>query len=145
MQTKLWLFIYRLFTKYGPYSMETERNGLKNICFVFSESILNGECYLDNPSNLLLPDRTDYRDNTPQKCISECRKKDFSYAGVQNGVSCFCGNQSPPIRARLDGGKLVPPNFSSRCNQRCEGDHGEKCGGQNREMNVYDTGCQRNI
>ena len=109
--------------KYKPINV-TEK------CYLGSEKYFSGECYLDNSSRLL-PHRTDYADNTPQKCISECRKKGFIYAGVEYGVNCFCGNQMPPDSALLE---------ASECDYRCDGDHSQICGGRNWEMNVYSTG-----
>jgi len=32
-------------------------------------------------------------DNSPDKCIQECRKKGFKVAGLQFGKECWCGNE----------------------------------------------------
>jgi len=93
---------------------------------------LNGECFVDSaPPNRLLPDHNDYPDNTPRKCIFECRKRGFAYAGVQYGINCFCGNTRPPDVWSVD---------SSQCHWPCEGDQAQKCGGLNWQMNVYQIG-----
>ena len=91
---------------------------------------LSGECFLDSASRLL-PDQAVYTDNTPQKCIWECKKKGFAYAGVEYGNQCYCGNTRPPTSALLD---------PSQCNYRCEGDNSQMCGGLNWQMNVFKIG-----
>lgn len=45
--------------------------------------------------------------------------KSFSYFGLQNGTSCYCGKDHGKY------GKLS----DSACNITCNGDEAEKCGG----------------
>ena len=64
---------------------------------------------------------------TPAKCIEACREDGYSFAGVQYGEECFCGNEAPPPI------KIVA---ISECNMECTGDSSIKCGGSYRN-NVY--------
>ena len=90
----------------------------------------DGQCVEDNPSRLL----KDYNDlgnaNTPSACMKKCSDKGYTYAGVQYGSQCFCGNTPPPVDT------LRP---EAQCNRVCPGDSKEKCGGTWR-MNVYKAG-----
>lgn len=65
--------------------------------------------------------------NTPQRCVSICFDKGYSYAGVQYGESCLCGNSY---------GRYGP---ADNCNYRCTGDPGQACGGDSANS-VYSTG-----
>ena len=60
------------------------------------------------------------------KCKNYCFGKGFSYAGVQNGNECYCGNEINPSA----------PKPSTECNKQCTGDRSQTCGGGCR-MNVY--------
>ena len=50
-------------------------------------------------------------------CIEECEHRDFSYAGVQYGKWCFCGNSYGTSGA------------ATNCDMRCGGASQEICGG----------------
>ena len=65
---------------------------------------------------------------TPAVCINACKAKKFRYAGVQDSVQCFCGNNAPVTR-------IAP---MKECNKVCKGDKSLICGGIWR-MNVYYT------
>ena len=56
-------------------------------------------------------------DMTVQKCTETCGEKGFSYAGVQYGKQCFCGDSYGS-----SGG-------ASNCNMPCSGDSAQICGG----------------
>ena len=58
--------------------------------------------------------------------------KGYTYAGVQFGAECFCGNEQP--------GQQFLASVESECNMRCPGDNQAKCGGSYR-MNVYNVLC----
>ena len=62
-------------------------------------------------------------------CVAGCKSRNFTYAGVQDGGECFCGNSY---------GKYgeVP---QTECNLACQSDDSETCGGQWRNS-VYETG-----
>ena len=59
---------------------------------------------------------------TIQMCISICREKNFSYAGLQWQFECFCGEEP------ADGFKW---SWSEKCSDRCAGDSNQICGGTN--------------
>merc|ERR1711962_359265 len=67
--------------------------------------------------------------NTPEHCIDLCRSKGYTYAGVEYGYQCFCGNDPPPSSS------ILP---QSQCWYKCYGDPGQYCGGFH-TMNVYAT------
>ncbi len=54
---------------------------------------------------------------TPRLCAETCGRKGFTYAGVQLGVACFCGNSY---------GRTGP---SQACSTACAGDRNLNCGG----------------
>lgn len=72
--------------------------------------------------------------NSHRKCIEICLQSGFTYAGVQYGNECFCGNSAPPSTAKL---------ADSSCTMKCpvEEEEGgrENCGGYF-TMNVFETG-----
>ena len=59
------------------------------------------------------------------KCVSLCKEKYFSFAGVQNGNQCYCGDEAP-----------IQSAPARECHLNCAGDTSQKCGGHWR-MNVY--------
>ncbi|ORX40197.1 hypothetical protein BD324DRAFT_648797 [Kockovaella imperatae] len=83
-------------------------------------------CYMDcyNGMNRFLPHVAYWNNpaNDPDTCIAACQDAGYTYAGLQWGVQCFCGNS-------LNGS---PPTASTDCFERCTGsaDHaGAHCGG----------------
>ena len=61
-------------------------------------------------------------DLTQDQCVRACTKEDksFSYFGLQNGDSCFCGTKYGRY------GKIA----DSFCNKKCTGNSEENCGGE---------------
>ena len=71
------------------------------------------------------------------RCKEHCKDNGYSFAGVQYGKYCFCGNKRPA--------KQFLAGQQSECNKACAGDSGVMCGGYWR-MNVYcvdESVCQR--
>ena len=66
---------------------------------------------------------------TPTRCIKACQKEGFSFAGVQAGKECYCGNTAPPEDKIVD---------MMECSSPCSGDSSLKCGGVWR-MGVFKT------
>ena len=85
-----------------------------------------GQCYIDNPKRIL-PSRAPVEGGlTIEKCKKLCfEERNYSYAGVQNGDECFCGNDLPNT-----------PAPDAECSVPCSGDEAQKCGGWFR-MNIY--------
>ena len=89
-----------------------------------------GQCVKDSSSRVLPEVNSWHFPNmTRSKCIEACLHSGFSFAGVQTGHECWCGNVAPPADI------IVP---LSECNFGCPGDSTEKCGGAWR-MNVFET------
>ncbi|KAL7410783.1 glycosyl hydrolase family 71-domain-containing protein [Mrakia frigida] len=80
-------------------------------------------CYVDSSSLSGYKDQT--ATNTPATCIATCLSKGFSYAGVEYGAQCFCGNTLTASTAP-----------STDCNVACRGDAKQICGGAYR-LNIY--------
>lgn len=68
---------------------------------------------------------------TPHLCVTECAKLSFSYAGLQNGEECRCGNN-------YSTSHRYPRLYDSECNVKCGGSPLQNCGGYNKNF-VYDT------
>ncbi len=54
---------------------------------------------------------------TIQKCINECARRGYKYAGLQYSIACFCGNSF---------GRFSKAN---NCNMPCSGNKNQICGG----------------
>lgn len=92
-----------------------------------STSLLIG-CFRDTDDRDLSGYAFHFTDNTPGKCIGQCKARGFLYAGLQNVFSCYCG---------LEYGKHGKLNVGV-CTQRCPGDSGFYCGAQMANL-VYGT------
>eukprot|EP01064_Diplonema_japonicum_P016060 TRINITY_DN24084_c0_g1_i1.p1 TRINITY_DN24084_c0_g1~~TRINITY_DN24084_c0_g1_i1.p1 ORF type:complete len:652 (+),score=56.36 TRINITY_DN24084_c0_g1_i1:51-2006(+) len=64
--------------------------------------------------------------NTPTSCAERCSDKGYSYAGVEYGRECWCGNS---IARSIK-------TATKECNKKCTGDPNEWCGGGHR-MDLY--------
>ena len=64
---------------------------------------------------------------TVEMCISTCRKKGYSYSGLQWEVECYCGNEPK------NGFEWAWPG---KCDARCAGNARQICGGSY-AMSVY--------
>lgn len=79
-------------------------------------------CYSDNILfRALTGSKTISANNTVRNCLSTCGQKGFTYAGVEFGNECYCGNQTNPS----------PPQQVSTtlCGSTCSGNSSESCGG----------------
>ena len=65
-------------------------------------------------------------------CIERCTKEGYSFAGVQFGNECFCGEK---VINDLKNNRID----EERCNKPCPGEPTEYCGGY-LTMNIYHTG-----
>ena len=73
-------------------------------------------------------------ENDNQMTVGKCKQlcfedKDYNFAGVQNRVQCWCGDDMPETQL---------PAPQSQCSMPCPGDYTQKCGGWAR-MNVYQS------
>lgn len=62
---------------------------------------------------------------TVEGCEQECAAQSYTFAGVEYGNECWCGNTIPPTTAS-----------ASDCNMSCKGNSAEMCGAGGR-FNVY--------
>ena len=67
-------------------------------------------------------------------CQKYCFKKNYTYAGVEYGKECYCGNNINPSVSKP----------SSECNVSCEGDSSQMCGGSCRIQIYKNSGTFKN-
>merc|ERR1719228_1831848 len=92
----------------------------------------NGQCMVDSRDRLLPKYLGSKSTNTPALCTEMCGVRGYSFAGVNYGSECWCGNDEPP-RSKFA--------IAADCNMECPGDPSQKCGGGWR-MNVYKTNSE---
>jgi len=85
-------------------------------------------CYIDN-SNHIIKGTGNNANNTIEGCVASCASKQHTYAGIEYGGQCYCGDSA------LSSSLLVP---DSDCSMKCNGDPTEFCGGSWR-LQVYNT------
>eukprot|EP00918_Siedleckia_nematoides_P003320 GHVU01007488.1.p1 GENE.GHVU01007488.1~~GHVU01007488.1.p1 ORF type:complete len:991 (-),score=207.87 GHVU01007488.1:110-2944(-) len=68
---------------------------------------------------------------TIRKCLDYCKRRSYSFAGLQAGTRCFCGHDAPRTEIA-----------SADCTTACSGNPNEICGGTNANS-VYIIGSQR--
>ncbi|KAH8113137.1 copper radical oxidase [Phellopilus nigrolimitatus] len=88
-------------------------------------------CYIDNAHGRILS--TEQPDNdtlTVELCISFCQSGNFTLAGVEYGVQCFCDNNV------INGGVLASEDTD--CDMACGGNSTEACGGPDL-MSIYSS------
>lgn len=89
-------------------------------------------CYSEDEDSRTLAGHhsiSDHR-NTVGHCIGICKKKGFSFAGVESGNECHCGNEV--------NRKATPTPALKFCNTPCTGNKTEMCGGDN-SLNLYSS------
>ncbi|KAH9958446.1 copper radical oxidase [Russula dissimulans] len=86
-------------------------------------------CYTDNVAARTLTSAgyTDTTNMTVENCVNFCNNQKYSYAGVEYGQECYCGN------VISNGGTSAS---DSDCSFPCTGDAYEDCGAGNR-LNLY--------
>nr|XP_020668131.1 WSC domain-containing protein 1 isoform X1 [Pogona vitticeps]XP_020668132.1 WSC domain-containing protein 1 isoform X1 [Pogona vitticeps] len=67
----------------------------------------------------------DLRKMTISHCQEACAERAYTYAGLESGAECYCGNKLPVTAAKEE-----------ECNNECKGEKGTLCGGINR-ISVY--------
>nr|XP_006138625.1 WSC domain-containing protein 1 [Pelodiscus sinensis] len=67
----------------------------------------------------------DLRKMTVSHCQEACAERAYTYAGLEYGAECYCGNTLPVTIAKQE-----------ECNNECKGEKGSICGGVNR-LSVY--------
>ncbi|KAL0953492.1 hypothetical protein HGRIS_004722 [Hohenbuehelia grisea] len=67
---------------------------------------------------------------TTEKCLDECTKLNFAFAGTEYSNECYCGTVTEQ--------KMESAKANNGCTMTCDGNKGQLCGGPNR-LNVYQT------
>ena len=70
---------------------------------------------------------------TVDSCVTTCTAANYTYAGVQAGNLCFCGDSF---------GKYGNKTYDMQCNVTCIGNPYQRCGG-NMMSNIYSTGITK--
>ncbi|KAK1227045.1 Cell wall integrity and stress response component 2 [Marasmius sp. AFHP31] len=83
-------------------------------------------CFVDTPQRTLPTQLDVWGNNTVEFCIDQCDRKGFTYAAVEYGDQCFCGNTFDPSTPHSTG-----------CNMTCAANPNEICGGTY-ASNVYE-------
>ncbi|KAJ8496398.1 hypothetical protein ONZ51_g1161 [Trametes cubensis] len=87
-----------------------------------------GACYVDNAfGRIMMTQLPDNQNVTVQSCIASCDAQNFTLAGLEFSVQCFCGN------TLIDGAVTADEDT---CNMACGGASAQACGGPNR-LSVY--------
>ncbi|XP_046569439.1 cell surface hyaluronidase-like [Haliotis rubra] len=97
----------------------------------YPKPVLKG-CYKDVSDHHDLPyERIDlFSSMTIEHCSERCYRKQYAYAGLQNGNRCYCGHTY--------GAYLETPDD---CNKPCTGNKDTSCGDMDRNS-VYHTGIE---
>lgn len=84
-------------------------------------------CTPDNSGSgrVLTGSYSEANNQTPQSCLASCQSKGFTYAGLEYGRQCYCGNSISLAKLGAGG-----------CTMPCSGDKNAMCGGSYR-MNLY--------
>ncbi|XP_053131395.1 WSC domain-containing protein 1 [Hemicordylus capensis] len=84
-------------------------------------------CFADDSRERILKGAVfyDLRKMTISHCQEACAERAYTYAGLEYGAECYCGNRLPLTMAKQE-----------ECNNECKGEKGTICGGVNR-LSVY--------
>ncbi|KAF8269903.1 WSC domain-containing protein [Lactarius quietus] len=78
-------------------------------------------CFTDSPNRTLTSASIIGAKNlTVENCIYYCNNQSYTYAGVENGNECYCGNMV------AFGAEGIP---QANCSSQCAGNATESCGG----------------
>lgn len=84
-------------------------------------------CYTESTQGRALPNGAQTDKKTVKQCIDACKTTQYTYAGVEYGGECWCGNA-------FSAGAVPAP--IGDCNMLCNDNQTEYCGGGSR-LNVY--------
>ncbi|RFU77686.1 wsc domain-containing [Trichoderma arundinaceum] len=84
-------------------------------------------CYTEATDARALPNEVDTDKQTVAQCVTACKAGHYTYAGVEYGGECWCGDSFG------DGSVSAP---ITECAMTCNDNATEYCGGPNR-LNVY--------
>ena len=95
--------------------------------------LAKGGCYADDMDNRVLPHTvtSNEKNMTLELCAGYCAALNYSFAGAEYGVICFCGDRLPDADAKLP---------AAQCTTKCGGNAAEDCGGPSKVL-VYPFVC----
>ncbi|KAF6787081.1 fungistatic metabolite [Colletotrichum sojae] len=85
-------------------------------------------CYTEATDTRALPNLVDLEEKTVANCVAACSGRRNTYAGLEYGGECWCGN------ALAEG--AVPADNAAECSMPCADNSTEYCGGPSR-LNLY--------
>ncbi|KAF7334401.1 Copper radical oxidase [Mycena venus] len=114
------------------YSKEPESQPASALCTAAPAPWDYQGCYPDKRTDRILSDATytDGQNMSIEACTSYCCTGGYSYAGMEYGKECYCGNY---LRAQD-----VAANPAD-CNMQCTGNATESCGAGNRIQVYYNA------
>ncbi|KAJ7689677.1 copper radical oxidase [Mycena rosella] len=86
-------------------------------------------CFVDGAFGRVLTTEIDNANLTMETCVASCDAQNFTIAGGEFSIQCFCGNEL------IEG---AVPAAQSDCNMACGGNSTQACGAGNR-LSVYST------
>ncbi|KAF7361015.1 hypothetical protein MSAN_01131700 [Mycena sanguinolenta] len=86
-------------------------------------------CFVDGANGRVLAVEIDNANLTMESCVATCSSQNFTIAGGEFSVQCFCGN------ALVEGAVIAP---ETDCSSPCGGNSTQACGGGDR-LSVYAT------
>ncbi|PHH86517.1 hypothetical protein CDD83_10115 [Cordyceps sp. RAO-2017] len=89
-------------------------------------------CYTEPSNARALPNGVNTDKRTVAACVNACKAAAYSFAGMEYGGECWCGNA-------LTTGSVSAPDAD--CGMTCNDNSTEYCGGPSR-LNVYRLGTQ---
>lgn len=87
-------------------------------------------CYTEATDGRALPNGATVAKKTVKMCVDACSTGKYTYAGVEYGGECWCGNA-------FGAGSVPAPDKD--CSMTCNDNSTEYCGGPSR-LNVYELG-----
>jgi len=88
-------------------------------------------CFPDNvASRTLVGYSTEWDQMTPNRCAAICWEQSYTWAGVEYGSQCFCGNTNNAAGTAV---------ALSNCDQACSGSSAYSCGAPN-FIELYQSG-----
>ncbi|CAN8099849.1 unnamed protein product [Discula destructiva] len=108
----------------------------------FHKEWTNATCYWDlYADDRQLPIRTSPpflpgNPMTVNKCVNHCEALNYTFAGLEFGSDCYCGNERPAQRW-VQVHALGEDWNVTKCNFACTGDHLQVCGGD-QSLLVYE-------
>jgi hypothetical protein len=81
-------------------------------------------CYQDTAARILPHTVTISSVHNDQEwCAGECQLAGYTYAGVEYGVACLCGNAPPAASAKVDDAKCSAIKCKANAQEDCGGSY----------------------